>query len=141
METMQKPMFSNTADAARAVWIDALRLISVSAVVGLHAAVPAVLSFGKIHEFDWWIGNIFDSSVRWCVPVFVMITGALLLNPRHRADVLGFYRKKIPRIPVPLVFWSVLYGVLACVIDVRAHRQIEYKLLILKLHIQPLGFI
>ena len=44
--------------------------------------------------------------VRACVPLFVMMTGVLLLPVR--AELGDFYRKRIGRIVVPLVFWSVV---------------------------------
>ena len=70
---------------AREHWLDFLRLVAVGAVVFLHSSVPFVLGFKKVSSLDWWTGNLIDSSVRWGVPVLVMITGALLFNQKRDA--------------------------------------------------------
>jgi surface polysaccharide O-acyltransferase-like enzyme len=50
----------------------------------------------------------------WAIPVFVMISGALLLN-RPQASFRVFYARRFKRISVPLVFWTVFYfGVRIC---------------------------
>jgi len=127
MDSLQKESPFETVHSERTAWIDLLRLFSVFAVVGLHAAVPVVLGFGRISKIDWWSGNIIDSSVRWSVPVFVMITGALLLNYKRYESFSAFYRKKILRILLPLLFWSVVYSAMTCLLDFRAHNVVSIK--------------
>ena len=46
--------------------------------------------------------------LRPCVPLFVMITGALLLPVRE--DAGPFYRKRIGRVFWPFLIWSVIYN-------------------------------
>lgn len=72
-------------------------------VVLLHVAAV------EFHEFDerWWASNFYDSFTRACVPVFLMITGVLLLN--RQEDLPVFFRKRYMRVLPPLVFWSVFY--------------------------------
>lgn len=60
-------------------------------------------------DLQWWIGNIADSFTRWAVPAFVMITGALLLRSPLEESPTAFYRRRLGRILLPLIFWSVLY--------------------------------
>lgn len=44
------------------------------------------------------------------VPLFVMLTGALLLNPNRDNEPLRvFYKKRLDRIALPFIFWTVLY--------------------------------
>ncbi len=47
--------------------------------------------------------------VRWCVPVFVMMSGALLLDQKKKEGMLTFYKKRLSRILVPIIFWSVFF--------------------------------
>ena len=54
------------------------------------------------------MGAIYGSVLRPCVPLFVMITGALLLPVR--GDASTFYKKRIPRVFYPFLIWSVLYN-------------------------------
>lgn len=86
---------------------DVLRVLATVAVVWLHVSAYAVL-YNEPSTFAWWVGNVSDAAVRWCVPVFVLISGALLLAPRNETP-LEFYRKRLNRLLVPLLFWSALY--------------------------------
>lgn len=58
-------------------------------------------------EFNFW-GSIYGSFLRPCVPLFVMITGLLLLPVNMSISV--FYKKRLLRIAVPFLVWSVLYN-------------------------------
>ena len=127
MDSLQDKSTFKTVDSERTAWIDLLRLFSVFAVVELHAAVPVVLGFGKISKTDWWSGNVFDSSVRWSVPLFVMITGALLLNRKRQESFTVFCRGKILRILIPLFFWSAVYSAVTCLLDFHAHTIVSIK--------------
>lgn len=91
------------------VWIDNSRIVAVIAVIFLHASAGRVSTINDIDSISWWISNIFDSLVMWCVPVFVMISGSLLLNITKEESLSTFYRKRISRILIPLLFWSAFY--------------------------------
>lgn len=90
------------------VWLDNSRTIAVFAVVFLHVAAGVVLG-NEVGSEYWWIGNLYDSAVRWCVPVFVMISGALLLDPNKEEPITTFYKKRISRILMPIIAWSLAY--------------------------------
>lgn len=90
------------------IWLDAARVVSILAVVFLHVAATVVTS-RDVGSPDWWYSNIYDSLVRWCVPVFIMISGALLLGTDKREPVAAFYRKRMLRIFVPLVVWTAVF--------------------------------
>lgn len=78
-------------------------------VVICHACDPFNCSTESLKnpEFVRW-GAIWGSMLRPCVPLFVMITGALLLPVRENS--LGiFYKKRIPRVFIPFLIWSSLY--------------------------------
>jgi len=88
-------------------WINNLRLISMFAVIVLHTASPLLFAYKSVSLGDWLIGDVYNALVRFAVPVFVMITGALLL---HREYELGdFLKKRIGRLILPFVFWSLVY--------------------------------
>jgi surface polysaccharide O-acyltransferase-like enzyme len=90
------------------VWLDNARVSAILAVVFLHAAANVVTGSTIGSEY-WWIGNLYDSFVRWCVPVFVMISGALLLDPSKNEGLKDFYTKRMSRILVPILFWSAFF--------------------------------
>jgi len=91
-------------------WIDNARVVAVFAVVFLHVSLEVVFG-AEIGSFNWWVGNIYNSFVRWCVPLFVMISGFLLLDPEKNEDIKTFYAKRVSRILIPLVFWSVFFSI------------------------------
>jgi surface polysaccharide O-acyltransferase-like enzyme len=55
------------------------------------------------------VANAIDSSVRWSVPVFVMISGALALDPARGVQPRAFLLKRWYRIGIPLIFWTIFY--------------------------------
>lgn len=90
-------------------WIDLLRVIACFLVVFSHCCDPFVAQFDNDRS-SFLTGVFSGSMVRSCVPLFVMMSGALLLPVRM--DMGTFYRKRIGRIIVPLVFWSLVLPVL-----------------------------
>jgi surface polysaccharide O-acyltransferase-like enzyme len=57
--------------------------------------------------------NIYDSLVRWAVPVFVMISGMLHLKSRNNDDFSVERQKiykKIIRIICAIAFWTIIYN-------------------------------
>jgi surface polysaccharide O-acyltransferase-like enzyme len=57
----------------------------------------------------WWAADVLDATSRWCVPVFVMVSGALLLDPRRTDPPGTFYRRRLARIGPALVVWTTVY--------------------------------
>jgi surface polysaccharide O-acyltransferase-like enzyme len=88
-------------------WISNLRLIALYAVIILHCSAPLLMGYGKVPMSDWWQADFLNALVRFAVPVFVMITGALLL---HREYGIGsFLKKRLSRVVIPFLFWSLVY--------------------------------
>lgn len=88
-------------------WMNNARIVAIFAVVMLHVAAYPVLN-AELGSQTWWVANVYDSALRWCVPIFVMISGALLLEPRPEG-LKTFYRKRASRVLLPLIFWSAFY--------------------------------
>lgn len=91
-------------------WLDLARIVAITAVVLVHVIAPIVTGRWAVEgSAGWWTGNAIDSALRWCVPVFVMISGALLLDPRRIERPRRFYARRMSRIGVPLIVWTLLY--------------------------------
>ena len=88
-------------------WISNSRVLATVCVVLLHVTSSALYKYNQVPNFHWWIGNVYDSFVRFSVPLFLMITGALLLGKQH--DYPIFLKKKVLRIFLPFVFWTTIY--------------------------------
>jgi surface polysaccharide O-acyltransferase-like enzyme len=91
----------------RLSWPDNLRATAAIAVILLHVAAPVLYKYPGIGLSKWWIGNIFDSAVRFCVPVFLMLTGALLLPKTH--EWIDFIKRRFSRLLYPFLLWSIIY--------------------------------
>lgn len=89
-------------------WLDNARILAIFAVILLHVAVGAAWQ-SEPGSFLWIYNTSFDVLVRWCVPVFVMVSGALLLEP-HAEETLGdFYKKRFSKVLIPFLFWAIVY--------------------------------
>ena len=84
-----------------------LRLFAAAAVVLMHTAADG-FNYGTVDSAPWAWFTLWDSAVRWPVPIFMMITGALFL-PRKTTlrQVLTVY---IPRMAVCWLIWSAVYA-------------------------------
>lgn len=93
----------------RIVWVDVLRFIAIFMVICIHCSDPFNVSpeARSNPEFNFW-GSLYGSFLRPCVPLFVMITGLLLLPVNISME--KFYKKRLLRIAVPFLIWSVLYN-------------------------------
>lgn len=91
------------------VWLDVMRFVAIFMVVCCHCTDPFNVSpESRLNpDFNFW-GSIFGSMLRPCVPLFVMITGLLLLPVKQ--EVGPFYKKRILRVLFPFLIWSVLYN-------------------------------
>lgn len=87
-----------------------LRLLAALAVVVMHTAGKRWMAIS--HESaEWTALTIYDSLVRWPVPVFLMITGALFL-PRV-TPLKTVLKRYIPRMVLAFFLWSGIYALYA----------------------------
>lgn len=97
----------------RQIELDCLRIIATFGVIILHTCS---LHWGRVgvDTFSWQVFNFYESMVRWTVPVFVMISGALFLG--RKQSVTKIFRKNIGRIITAYIFWSAAYSVMSFVL-------------------------
>ena len=100
----------NSISANRIVWLDVARLFAMFMVVCCHCADPFNFYPGgnPPPEIAQW-GALWGAFLRPCVPLFVMITGALMLPVREESSI--FYKKRISRVFFPFLIWSLLYAI------------------------------
>jgi len=90
------------------VWLDALRIAACLAVIALHVSSQGWHA-SDISGSEWHVFNAWNACVRWGVPVFVMISGSLLLDPQKKLSVRAVYGKYLLRIVLTFCFWSLVY--------------------------------
>lgn len=85
-------------------WIDYLRIFACILVVLAHSCDPFVAKTDSNYA-EFLSGSLLGSLVRSSVPLFVMISGVLLIPVK--TDISTFYSKRLKRIILPFVFWSL----------------------------------
>lgn len=93
----------------RLAWADLCRLLAIFGVIVIHATGPAFDLYGSIATWDWWLLVVFDALARGSVPLFVMLSGALLLNDRHAPMKVSAIGRRVKRVAIPLIVWSLLH--------------------------------
>ena len=94
---------------ARILSYDIIRILAISMVLMIHVSAQFVMNYPALSiDFAW--GNFFDSISRAAVPLFVMLSGALMLNEDRiiSKSKMAAYIKGIATL---LVFWSFLYAI------------------------------
>ena len=93
--------------------VDLIRAIAVILVILLHASIEATPNIDIMSPQGvqlWWASDIYNSLARSAVPLFVMLTGALLLQPTKTNETLReFFKKRFNRIGLPIIFWGAAY--------------------------------
>ena len=75
----------------------------------IHVSGQGVAHTELVSDFSWFVAIALDTASRWSVPVFVMVSGALILGSTKIETLGEFYRKRAARIGVPLLFWSITF--------------------------------
>ncbi|MDD4969928.1 MAG: acyltransferase family protein [Paludibacter sp.] len=91
----------------KVIYFDNLRVIATIGVIFVHVDINTLNEYNKIPEVSWWIANFFQSLFCFCIPIFVMITGALLL-PKD-IELKCFLKNRFFRLIIPFLFWSFIY--------------------------------
>lgn len=90
--------------------LDVIRTIAVLAVVMIHVSAMFVVNTeGNVEIF--LIGNIFDSISRIGVPLFVMVSGALMLDENKQITLKQIIFKYLLNIIILFLVWSIFYSI------------------------------
>lgn len=88
-------------------WVAVLRIMACLLVVLAHCCDPFVSS-DSVEGFN--AGAMWGTITRPSVPLFIMISGVLLIPTPLRIG--EFYTKRLKRIVTPFIFWSILSPVI-----------------------------
>lgn len=89
--------------------LDLLRIWATLCVITLHVLSPLHASLPDFGTRTWHVVNILNEFARTGVPIFLMLTGTLLLPAPSTQDFLPFYRRRLSRILIPFLVWDVIY--------------------------------
>jgi surface polysaccharide O-acyltransferase-like enzyme len=92
-----------------AIPVDLIRTLAIVLVIVLHASNEA-LQNPTVPTSYWWIGAVYKTLSLSCVPLFVMLSGALLLQPaKLNEPIRVFLKKRLSRIGLAFAFWTLVY--------------------------------
>lgn len=89
--------------------VDILRIISILAVIVIHATTRTIeTSSNALTKIPWTL--FLNQIARFAVPLFFMISGFVLeLNYHLHENYLTYLKKRFSRIIIPYIFWSAIY--------------------------------
>ncbi|MFA0698675.1 acyltransferase family protein, partial [Vibrio sp. 10N.222.49.C9] len=70
----------------RVLFFDLARCVAAIAVIAIHVLAPYRHQYGVIPFDEWFTAISINSISRWAVPVFILISGALMLSDRRPFD-------------------------------------------------------
>lgn len=108
----------------RVIYYDLLNIASCFAVICIHHN-------GLAHTYSpdkvWRQCLLAEVAFYWAVPVFLMLSGANLLNYRSRYSTKRFFEKRILRVVVPWISWSIIILLLKVITHQYAMDNISCK--------------
>lgn len=97
------------ADNKHSLWLDLLRIFACMCVVMLHSMGYYITSTSMYGTKTWYACILLNAIVRTGVPLFLMMSGYLLLSNPHTSEIVTFYKKRLIRILLPFIVWDVIY--------------------------------
>lgn len=83
--------------------------MAITGVVLIHVAGLSAVGPGGRETATGRLGIVLDFGSRWAVPVFVMLSGALLLDPARYRGAGDFVRRRAVRLLPAIVVWHLVY--------------------------------
>lgn len=94
---------------SRIEWLDSLRVLACFLVVMAHIVVPYFMRPPLLLDDSSFLWSSFYASlVRFAVPLFFMVSGALILPVTQPTGM--FLKRRFSRVLTPFLIWSVLYA-------------------------------
>ena len=93
-------------NSKRIFYYDVLRAVAIVLVILSHITKQFALT-RPIGSLGWSLAVSFQDVAVMGVPIFLMISGALLLNRDY--ELTDFFKRRFSRVLIPFVFWGVLY--------------------------------
>ena len=114
------------ATVAHESWVDLVRFVAAFLIVFGHVLNLdrrfQELPVGSPH---WLLIDGITAAIRWALPIFVMVSGYLLLDPKRRLDWHSYYDRRVRRLAWPLAAWTALYLAIAACDNLAAGKPVD----------------
>jgi len=104
-----------TAKREQIPYLHFLRACAILFVIMLHSYTPYFTDAANYDTRTWFAMLFINAFSRAGVPLFFMMSGYLLMSDKKSLDVGNFYKKRLPRIIIPLVIYSTVFYVYDCI--------------------------
>ncbi|MDB5000765.1 MAG: hypothetical protein JWR76_1842 [Mucilaginibacter sp.] len=103
-------------------YLNVLRIFACLMVITVHSGEFFYIGAGGsiVRENHVWVNN-YGSFMRACVPLFVMISGFLLLPIKEEPSI--FYKRRFTRLLIPFIIWSAMYAIVPYLLGVNTLNQ------------------
>ncbi len=91
----------------RVEWVDIIKFIAIFMMIAVHCTDNVTPAERSEPWYNLW-GSLYGSFLRPAIPLFVIATGALLLPVKQTMG--QFYSKRLTRLVVPFLIWSLFYN-------------------------------
>ncbi len=107
---------------------DYLRAVACVCIILLHTTYSTTLMYaGEFTARQTLISQMVMNNLMWCVPCFIMVTGALLLPSEKHIAYGVLFKKYIARVLKAIVVFGIIY-ILAVMAFQPARRELSYFL-------------
>ncbi len=111
----------------RILYFDFLRAFAPVAVIWIHVCPNMYRFHLDISSSDFMMSNAVQWLARWAVPIFIMMSGALFLNPEKQFSFKKHLKKNVLRLVIVYLFWSVVYATVAATFSFSLGSQGWWK--------------
>ena len=114
---------TNGLSGPRKQFLDVLRVLATCTVVLMHVLTGAtdVTDASIVPEYRSLLLSVMD-LVTWCVPIFLMISGYLFLNPERTLTYSVMIKKYCRRIALAILLFGVPYAASELVVAEKSFR-------------------
>ncbi len=107
---MKSEVKKTKSGVKRILYFDFLRAFAPVAVIWIHVCPNMYRFHLDVSSSDFMMSNVAQWFARWAVPVFIMMSGALFLNPEKKFSFKKHLKKNVLRLIIAYIFWSIVYA-------------------------------
>lgn len=100
--------FAEPPQQSHVDYFDFLRIMATVCVVFMHTAAERLRDGVSL---QWDLLNVCTSFAFTAVPLFLMMSGYLMLSSERTLNISFLLRKRLPRLIIPLASWTVIAAV------------------------------
>lgn len=90
-------------------YLDGLRIFAILSIILLHVLLTFRYKYFPISKNYYTLYTILDSFTRMGVPIFFMLSGALMLSKKEEKNYITYFKKRIIKLVIAYYLFSIIY--------------------------------